>query len=74
MNNSKLSVYLLLQKASDFRDCKELIEFYMDNICTLRKYTIINATDCIESMDLYSVFDDALRLRSKCIHLLLMEK
>lgn len=58
MNNAKLITLLLLQEASDFRNLEDLTEFYMKHNSLLGNYTIVNATETSNSIDLYSVFSD----------------
>lgn len=65
MENAKLHKFLLLQKASEFRTFKGLAEFYCCNLPLLSEYTIINATECDESMNLYSLFSDILNIEEQ---------
>lgn len=61
----KIMVMQCLQQMSELDSFQSMTDFFLDNYYYLNEYTIINATDCPQSTDLYSVFDGIERIRDQ---------
>lgn len=61
----KIMVMQCLQQISVLDSFQSMTDFFLDNYYYLNEYTIINATDCPQSTDLYSVFDGIENIRDQ---------